>query len=126
ASRSTPEDKTIEILAFMRARYPRFSLRHTLFTSQHSMLKHSANIFMTGGGALHLMDIWWTKCKHDAGFQDWVVGCGASVCAKECSWLSDRASEGPHYEDAQFLRVSPKDLTVSMVESFRMRDLTDR
>lgn len=72
------------------------------------------------------MDIWWTKCKHDAGFQDWVVGCGASVCAKECSWLSDRASEGPHYEDAQFLRVSPKDLTVSMVESFRMRDLTDR
>lgn len=35
-------------------------------------------------------------------------------------------NEGPHYEDAQFLRVSPKDLTVSMVESFRMRDLTDR
>jgi hypothetical protein len=56
----------------------------------------------------------------------WVVQRGATVCAKECSWLTNRASEGPHFEDAKYLRVSPSRVTVDTMNNFRIDDLTKR
>jgi len=72
------------------------------------------------------MDIWWEKrglkspttCK-------WVVEKAAAICAKECSWLTDNASKGPHFEDALFLCVSPKQVTVAMLNAFYIQDLVE-
>ncbi|KIJ04579.1 hypothetical protein PAXINDRAFT_104114 [Paxillus involutus ATCC 200175] len=128
-SRSTSQDKVIHVLSFMKAQYPRFSLRlflTTLFSSENHTLKQKTRMFLSDDGALELMDIWWTQLKEEPNFQCWVVDHAALICDKECSRLSDRASEGPHYADAQFLRISPKDVTVNLVESFRFDDLTKR
>src|ERR1700677_658017 len=73
------------------------------------------------------MDIWWEKqglkspttCK-------WVVEKAAAVCAKEYSWLTDNASKGPHFKDAQFLRVSPKQVMVAMLNAFHIQNLVER
>jgi len=40
--------------------------------------------------------------------------------------LANRASEGPNEEDAKFLRVTAKNVNVSMVNNFRIHDLTAR
>ena len=45
------------------------------------------------------------------------------MCAKECSWLTSRASEGPHFEDAKYLHVSPSAVTVDMMNNFCIDDL---
>ncbi|KAH7903018.1 hypothetical protein BJ138DRAFT_1021237, partial [Hygrophoropsis aurantiaca] len=77
-------------------------------------------------GHILLLGLWWQKFGNkDSSLVSWVVPRAAEVCARECSWLTDRASHGPHYSEAQSLRVSPKQVTVLMVESFRLKDLTN-
>ena len=46
------------------------------------------------------------------------------VIEHQCSWLTDRASEGPHYKDATFLRVHSERVTVSMAREFELGKLT--
>ncbi|KAH7917199.1 hypothetical protein BV22DRAFT_997805, partial [Leucogyrophana mollusca] len=130
ASRSTSDQKTLSVLQFMKAEFPRFSLKQflkTLFTSQDGGIKNYSNIFLADDGHVMLLDIWWEKSGgRDSSMSGWVVSQVADVCARECSQLTDRASRGPHYNDAQSLRISPRQITVSMVESFRIKDLTER
>ena len=127
--RSSAEAKVIDILSVMKTRYPRFSLRlflETLFTSQNHIITNYSGIFLAGDGVLPLMDILWTKRASEDTMRDWVIDKAASICARECSWLTDHASDGPHYSDAKLLRVTPEDVTVSLVESFRLSDLTEQ
>lgn len=71
------------------------------------------------------MDIWWEKLSQkNEIMQTWVVQRGAAVCAKECSRLTNRASEGPYFEDAQYLRVLPRRVSVDMMNDFHIDDLT--
>jgi len=53
-----------------------------------------------------------------------VGGGKASTCVEEASWLSNRACEGPNEDDAKFLRVTAKNVSVSIVNNFRIHDLT--
>jgi len=125
--RSSAEDKVIDILSEMKTRYPRFSLRlflETLFTSKNRTITNYSEIFLAGNGVLPLMNTLFTKCSNKDGVQDWVIDKAASICARECSWLTDHASDGPHYSDAKLLRVTPEGVTVSLVESFRLSSLT--
>jgi hypothetical protein len=131
--RLSDEQKVIDIMQYMQTRFHgQFSLRdllHTLFTSDTGSITNTSNVFLADGGDLHLqvMDIWWEKwglkspttCK-------WVVEKAAAICAKECSWLTDNVSKGPHFEDAQFLCVSPKQVTVAMLNAFCIQDLVER
>ncbi|KAG0707609.1 hypothetical protein DFH29DRAFT_871599 [Suillus ampliporus] len=111
----------------MTRQLSRFSLRtllETLFSSEDSTIKHHANIFLAGGGPHQLMNLWWERIgARDSQFQEWVVEKAAEICSQECSWLTDKASEGPYYADALLLRVSPKNVTVDLVKKFRLDDL---
>ena len=96
-----------------------------LFTSDVGSITNTSNIFLANGGDLHLMDIWWGHQweKHVLKSQvmyKWVVEKAATVCAKECGWLTDNASKGPHFEDVQFLHMSPKQVTVEMLNTFHI------
>ena len=73
------------------------------------------------------MDICWEKMSQKSNtMQKWLVQWAAIVCVKECSWLSDRESEGPHFEDAKYLRVSPRNILVNMVNNFHINDLMEQ
>jgi hypothetical protein len=125
--RLNADQKCLEVLAFMTRQLSRFSLRtllETLFSSEDSTIKHHANIFLAGGGPHQLMNLWWERIgARDSQFQEWVVEKAAKICSQECSWLTDKASEGPYYADALSLRVSPKNVTVDLVKKFRLDDL---
>jgi hypothetical protein len=102
-----------------------------LFTSDVGSITNTSNIFLADGGDLHLMDIWWGNRWEKHGLKNqamykWAVEKAATVCAKECGWLTDNASKGPHFEDAQFLRMSPKQVTIKMLNTFCIRDLAEQ
>ena len=113
----------------MKTRYPWFSLPQflkTLFTSQAGAIKNYTTIFLAGDVPLQLMDIWWDESQAKTKFHDWVVKKAGTVCAQECSWLTDQASNGPHFADAKFLRVTPNEMMVTLVKSFFLHDLMER
>ena len=126
---SSAEEKVIDILSTMKTHYPWFSLPQflkTLFTSQAGAIKNYTSVFLAGDVPLQLMDIWWVESQAKTKFRNWVVEKSGTVCAQECSWLTDQASDGPHFTDAKFLRVTPKEMTVALVELFRLHDLMER
>ncbi|KAJ7244693.1 hypothetical protein C8J57DRAFT_1524865 [Mycena rebaudengoi] len=60
APKTTSTEKALIVLAFMRERFPRCSLRtflETLFTSDNGSIKNFTNMFFQIGGALELMKI---------------------------------------------------------------------
>jgi hypothetical protein len=135
AERLSDEQKVLDILQYIQTRFRgRFSLRdflHTLFTSDVGSITNTSNVFLADGGDIHLMDIWWGNRWEKRGLKSqtmykWAVEKAAAVCAKECGWLTDNASKGPHFEDAQFLRVSSKQVTIEMLNTFRIQDLAER
>ena len=129
ASPLTNIQKTQATLDFMRG-FPRFSMHQfleTAFTTDDSHIKNFSGTFLAGDGPLKMMEIWWKACGvRNEELMDWVVQKAAVVCAREASFLTDRASEGPHGVDANELRVSARDVTVQMVNEFCIRDLTAR
>ena len=50
----------------------------------------------------------------------------AGECEKECSYLTDRASAGPHATEADVLKVPVNDVKVSHIRSFRYPALLAR
>jgi hypothetical protein len=130
AERKSNEEKVLEVLKYMKDRFPRFSLRlllQTIFTSQAPAITNYANIFLADGGALELMDSWWDRI----GFQDhrmnnWIVERAGQLCAREFGWLTENASKGPHYEDAKFLRVTPQQATITLLRDFSYDTLCAR
>jgi hypothetical protein len=123
SERLTDEQKVIHILRYIMQRFnARFSLRNfleTLFRSTAPEITNTSHPFLRDGGALCLMDIWWEKMSQGSSdlMRTWVVQRGATVCAKECSWLTNRASEGPHFEDAKYLCVLPSRVTVDTMNN---------
>ncbi|KAJ7679456.1 hypothetical protein DFH06DRAFT_1078921 [Mycena polygramma] len=130
AQKRSDDEKTLEILAFMKQNFARFSLRlllDTLFTSDNGSIKVYTNLYLQSGGALHLMDIAVAdRWKRDDRLANCILDKAADICAREASWLTDQASKGPNFADAEFLRVKATDLRVGMLHSFRIQDLLDR
>jgi hypothetical protein len=126
--RTTDNKKATVILQFMKTRYPRFSLRmflDAIFADGASKdVKGFSSSFMKDSGLVKLMDILFDL----GGLKDtkWVVSKAAEVCAREASRLTDHASRSGQTEDANSFRVNSKRITVEMIESFRMPDLTKR
>lgn len=122
-------EKTLATLEHMRSSWPKFSLQKfvkTVFSSGDSKIKAAAGMFTSAGGHTEMMDIWWESCRglQDKAFTEWVVDKAAEACRMEASWLSDRASRGPHTVEAQALRVPAKSVTVQMANEFRLHTLT--
>ena len=133
-ARMSDDQKAREVLHVMSS-FPKFSLHKfmvTVFESQDPVLKGFANIFLTNNSHLSVMDLWVDKCgsitptKPSNPTADWIVRNAAGICSKEASWLTDRASDGPFKKDAEFLRVSATDVTVNLVQEFRLPKLLER
>lgn len=126
APRRTDEEKAIEILRFMKAMFPKFSLRKflvALFSSEDGAITNWTGIFLADGGAMAIMDLWWAKMRGDAPLESWVIERAAVICRKEIGWLTDNASNGPHFDEAKALRLSPGTITVDLMNSFRLSNL---
>lgn len=120
-------EKTRLVLQFMRNTLSRFSLHKflsTIFSSSDGSIKNFTKIFLADGGHLELMEMWWNP--REKRMADWAVQKTAYICSQEASHLTDRASEGPHFHDAQFLQVSSKHASVRILNHFRIHDLLDR
>lgn len=132
----TNPQKVSAIFEFMKATYPRFSLKDfltTLFDPASEIsgsLKTALGIFFTNGGGELLMDTVWNyglhlqREKYNESMAQWVIKTAGVLCDYECSHLTDAASKGPHYEDALSLRVNAEKVTVAMVRNYKLEDLT--
>lgn len=121
-------EKVKATMKYMRS-LPQFSLcqfLEVLFMSDDGDIKNFTSIFLSSGGYCKVLDIWWNRVvgNKNSPLRSWAVEKAATICAQEASWLTNRASEGPHYRDAQSLRVSSKDVTVSTISNFCLANLT--
>ncbi|KAF8128810.1 hypothetical protein K438DRAFT_2000147 [Mycena galopus ATCC 62051] len=126
----TNEQKTLAVLGFMKQHLGRFSLHlllDTLFTSNNGSITNYTGMYFQSGGASHLMEIAiGNRWKQDDALANHIVDKAAEICSREASWLTDQASKGPNFADAEFLRVKATDVQVEMLQSFRIQDLLDR
>lgn len=124
--RRTDQQKVVEVLRFMKAQFPRLSLRkflNTLFRSEDGAITNWTSMFIQDSGMLDIMDLWWARAGGDEDMEDWVISRAAGICKKEVDGLTDTARKSQHYEEVKSLRLSPKDVTVKMVNSFRLGEL---
>ncbi|KAK7013388.1 hypothetical protein R3P38DRAFT_2546058 [Favolaschia claudopus] len=66
------------------------------------------------------------RWKHDTELSNCIIGKASEICGREASHLTDQASKGPYYHDAEFLRVKASEVRVEMLQSFHMRALLER
>ncbi|KAJ7211427.1 hypothetical protein C8J57DRAFT_1605879 [Mycena rebaudengoi] len=127
AKKSTDTEKALAVLGFMKERFPRFSLRSfldVLFTSDDGAIKNVTNTYLQTGGAIHLLDVAiGDKGMRDDDVGDWIMDKAALICEREVSWLTDRASRGPYFDDAQSLHLPSRCITVNLVQSFSLPGL---
>ncbi|KAF7968891.1 hypothetical protein HWV62_28926 [Athelia sp. TMB] len=131
ARRRSDEEKARMVLDYLRDEFKgRFSLRKlldTLFRSQHGAITITTGKFLADGGAVSIMGLWWaSEGTRSEEMSSWVVDRAAEVCAHECSRLTDTASKGQHFNIAKTLRISPKDVTAHLVDSFSIQELGER
>ncbi len=128
----TDAQKVCAVLEYMKS-FSRLSLRkflETLFTTDDPTLRSYTGIFLSDGGGEWLMKTMWDRGQHlqaekyNPTMAEWIITTAAELCTREASRVTDTASRGPHYRDAQLLRVRAEDVTVSMVRSFKLEQLT--
>ena len=132
----TKRQKVSAVFEFMKAKYPRFSLKDSLTTlfdpagEISGSLKTALGIFFANGGGELLMDTVWNyglhlqREKYHESMAKWVFKTAGVLCDYECSHLTDTASKGPHYDDEIKLRVNAEKVTVSMVRNYKLEHLT--
>ncbi|KAF8964881.1 hypothetical protein BDZ97DRAFT_1659640, partial [Flammula alnicola] len=126
--RRSDTEKAKDVLRYMADKCSYFSLRQfleTVFTSQDGDIQRSANTFLTSGRACGVMDEWAKKIPSEE-MLEWVMKKATKACRQEFSFLTDRASRGPHQDDANFLRLSADQVSVSLLEEFKLDDLNSR
>lgn len=125
--RRNDEEKAFAVLQFMRESFPRFSLRlllKTLLVSGSRGIKNTVNTWQGNGGITELLDLLWARTGlSDEAICEWVVQKASTVCAREASFLTDRAAEGPYKAQASALRVPAQSVSVARLESFSLRGL---
>lgn len=101
-SRFTNDEKTIEVLHFMKETFPRFSLKlflTSIFLSDNRLIKSYANIYLKNGGRVQLMEMLIGRDFLKEEVSDWIIG----KSTKEFSQLTDRAARGSNNAD---MRIS--------------------
>ncbi|KAJ7626744.1 hypothetical protein B0H17DRAFT_1188009 [Mycena rosella] len=127
ARKFTDTKKTLAVLEFMKEEFSRFSLKaflQELFTSEHASIKNVTNSYLATGGGLHLLE----TAIGDQGMQDpdigdWIMAHATEMCSREVTQLTTRASEGPHFADAQYLRVPANAINIDLLQSFSVPGL---
>ncbi|KAK7007218.1 hypothetical protein R3P38DRAFT_3212898 [Favolaschia claudopus] len=103
---------------------PKFSLRTflvTVFTSEDASIKNSAAVCLRDGGAIKLMNLWYSENGlRDLNFDmnQWIMDKSGAIGAKEFRQLTDRAARGPHTDVANSLRIPKYDAVLPNVQHF--------
>ncbi|KAF5318227.1 hypothetical protein D9611_014741 [Ephemerocybe angulata] len=129
----SPEEKARLMLETL-AEIPHFSLStflRTLFMSNSGDITKYTNRFLSEDSHISLMSVWLKEnpskkqVSKDArlSMQSWIITEAASICAKEASFLTDKASDGPFKSEAMHLRVPAHAVTVEIVKGFRIGGL---
>lgn len=125
--RRNDEEKAFAVLKYMCETFPRFSLRlllKTLLVSGSGGIKNTVNTRQGNGGVIELLDLVWARTGlSDEAVCEWVVQKASTVCAREASFLTDRAAEGPHKAHANSLRVPAQTVSIARLESFSLHGL---
>jgi len=129
ASPQTVDEKAQATLDFMH-QFLEFPLRkflETVFTYQKVAISNTfqRNLSLK----VPILELWISGGNNIWRFRESHIhrvggGKAASACVEEVSWLSNYACEGPNEDDAKFLRVTAKNVSVSIVNNFRIHDLT--
>ena len=127
------DQKALACLKYLGT-FSRFSLRSflmTIFTSEDPQVKAYAARFAENAGFLPLLDIWWKQYSYSppgstSPFSQWAVEHAGIVCAREFSFITDRASAGPYMIDATALRVPSKSFSVDHIKNFKLANLISR
>jgi hypothetical protein len=100
------DEKAVEILQFMKNQFPQFSMQDLLssiFSSDLGSIKNYTTKYLEQGGRMDLLDLLVGKnLHHDEALSVWIMEKAAQICQREFSQLTDRASRGAHYADAEF------------------------
>ncbi|KAF8998377.1 hypothetical protein BDQ17DRAFT_1219961, partial [Cyathus striatus] len=109
-SPQTLDQKIAVILDYMHTVDNRLSLYKFIsevFSSSHASVKASSGKFYSENSHIKLMDLWWMQCggMHDINMKEWIMNQAAEICAREASFLTNRASEGPYFDVAKSLRL---------------------
>ena len=109
----------------MHESFPRFSLCllfKTLLVSGSKGIKNTVNTWQGNGGIEELLDLLWARTGlSDEAVCEWVVQKASMVCAREASFLTDRAAEGPHKAHASALCVPAQSVSFAWLESFSLQ-----
>ncbi|KAJ6618595.1 hypothetical protein B0H10DRAFT_2374599 [Mycena sp. CBHHK59/15] len=127
ARKFTDTEKTLAVLEFMKEEFSRFSLKtflQELFTSEHALIKNVTNSYLGTGGGLHLLETAiGEQGMQDPDVGDWIMACATELCSREVTQLTTRASEGPYFADAQYLRVPANVINIDLLQSFSVPGL---
>lgn len=133
ASPRTDDEKAIAVLAFMKLMLSRLTLPkllRILFTSKDPRIRNVVAMFEKDDeGPMEIAELWYKgkgKSDYERPFTRWIVRMAAGICDLEFGWLTDQASKGPHFAEAEALRVKPEMVTVAMVQAFSIRELDTR
>ncbi|RXW12444.1 hypothetical protein EST38_g13409 [Candolleomyces aberdarensis] len=107
-----------------------------MFRSDSPVMTTYSNKFLAEKHHIQVMELWLNgkgdgepkKVKESvkagrAASSAWVIRSAAGICAREASFVTDRASYGPFKEEAASLRVPASRVTVETVRSFRVANL---
>lgn len=127
----TDDQKALACLKYL-GNFSRFSLKSfimTIFQSQDPLVKVYAGRFTENNGFLQLLDIWWEQHGRSpsgttSALSQWIIERAAKICAREFSFLTDRAYSGPYQIDAAALRISSKNFSVDHIKAFKLEKLT--
>ena len=125
----TDDQKALACLKYLGT-FSRFSLKSfimTIFQSRDPLVRVYAGKFMENDGLIFLLDIWWDEYGRAPGgsaLSQWIVGRAAEICAREFSFLTDRAYSGPYQSDTATLCIPSKAFSVDHINKFKLQNLT--
>ncbi|KAF8986526.1 hypothetical protein BDQ17DRAFT_1393664 [Cyathus striatus] len=97
-----------------------------------SLYKFISGVFNSGHASFYsenshikLMDLWWMQCgeMQDINMKEWIMNQAAEICAREASFLTNRASEGPYFDVAKSLCLPSSKVKVNTINSFQLQQL---
>jgi len=122
--------KAVDVLTFMKSKYDQFTLHKLLAVifelSASNKVKGFATSFKKDqDGVISLLEILYGFGGAPGEYVSaWVIKKVGQICDKEALRLTERASRGGLEDNVAFFQVTSKSITVEMVDSFHIPQLT--
>jgi hypothetical protein len=128
APKTSNTEKTVAVLAYMKATFPKFSLRELLtelFTSEDGSIKKFTNTYLGTGGCMDILQTIVPEGHNSEDVDNWIMAKATEICGREVSWLTDNARKGPFHEKAKSLRIPANSMKVQLLKTFSIPGLLE-